>query len=653
MELLRLDQASLAYGTQVLLDGVDLALRKGDRLGLLGRNGAGKTSLLKVLAGEQEPDSGSRWLRPGTHLARLSQKLPPGDAVTVYDAVAGGLAEVGELLSRYHRLAQDGAATDLEALAAVQQALEAADGWRLQQRVETVLSRLDLPADRELATLSGGWRRRVALGRALVGEPDILLLDEPTNHLDIPAIAWLEAQVAQYGGALVLITHDRRFLQATVNRIAELDRGHLLTWEGDYRGFLAHREQEAAAEARADAKQERKLAEEEAWIRQGIKARRTRNEGRVRALKQLRQERAQRRTAVGRARFGVDAAEAGGRIVAELRDVSLRLGERTILDRQSLIIQRGDRVGIVGANGAGKSTLVKLILGELEPDSGEVQRGSRLEVAYADQLRSELDPEKNLIDNICAGREFIEVNGRRKHAISYLGDFLFTPDRIRTPVKALSGGEQNRAVLARLFLKPANVLVLDEPTNDLDIETLELLEEILLGFEGTVLLVSHDRAFMDNVVTSLLVLPGDGTVDEQAGGYSDWEARGGGLLAEHTVEHTVEHKAGHTADRAPGGSDSPAPAGAPPAAAEKPAAQATRSERKKLSYREQQELAELPARIEALEIRQAELEAITAAPDFYQGDASAVQATLTEFTELQATLEAAVERWAELEERVS
>jgi ATP-binding cassette subfamily F protein uup len=638
MELLRLDQASLAYGTQVLLDGVDLALRKGDRLGLLGRNGAGKTSLLKVLAGEQEPDSGSRWLRPGTRLARLSQALPPGDAVTVYDAVAGGLAEVGELLSRYHRLAHDGAATDLEALAAVQQALEAADGWRLQQRVEAVLSRLALPADRELAALSGGWRRRVALGRALVGEPDILLLDEPTNHLDIPAIAWLEAQVVQYGGALVLITHDRRFLQATVNHIAELDRGHLVTWDGDYRGFLAHREREAAAEARADAKQERKLAEEEAWIRQGIKARRTRNEGRVRALKQLRQERAERRTAVGRARFAVEEAEAGGRIVAELRDVSLRLGERTILDHQSLIIQRGDRVGIVGANGAGKSTLVKLILGELEPDSGEVQRGSRLEVAYADQLRSELDPEKNLIDNICAGREFIEVNGRRKHAISYLGDFLFTPERIRTPVKALSGGEQNRAVLARLFLKPANVLVLDEPTNDLDIETLELLEEILLGFEGTVLLVSHDRAFMDNVVTSLLVLPGDGTVDEQAGGYSDWEARGGGLLPEQTAERT--------ADRAPVGSDSPAPA-------EKPAARPARSERKKLSYREQQELADLPARIEALETRQAELEAATAAPDFYQGDASAVQATLAEFTELQATLEAAVERWAELEERSS
>jgi len=636
MELLRLDQASLAFGTQVLLDGVDLVLRKGDRLGLLGRNGAGKTSLLKVLAGEQEPDAGSRWLRPGTRLARLSQALPPGDAVTVYDAVAGGLAEVGELLSRYHRLAHAGEATDLAALASVQQALEAADGWRLQQRVETVLSRLELPADRELATLSGGWRRRVALGRALVGEPDILLLDEPTNHLDIPAIAWLEAQVAAYGGALVLITHDRRFLQATANRIAELDRGHLVTWDGDYRGFLAHREREAAAEARADAKQDRKLAEEEAWIRQGIKARRTRNEGRVRALKQLRREHAERRAAVGRARFSVDEAEAGGRIVAELRDVSLRLGGRTILDRQSLIIQRGDRVGIVGANGAGKSTLVKLILGELDPDSGEVQRGSRLQVAYADQQRSELDPEKNLIDNICAGREFIEVNGRRKHAISYLGDFLFTPERIRTPVKALSGGEQNRAVLARLFLKPANVLVLDEPTNDLDIETLELLEEILLGFEGTVLLVSHDRAFMDNVVTSLLVLPGDGTIDEQAGGYSDWEARGGGLVAE----------------RAPADADRPA-AASTPAPAPKPAARPAHSDRRKLSYREQQELAGLPARIEALETRQAELEAMTAAPDFYQGDAAAVQATLAEFTDLQATLEAAVERWAELEERAS
>ncbi|MEQ8264535.1 ATP-binding cassette domain-containing protein [Pseudohaliea sp.] len=634
MELLRLDQASLAYGTQVLLDSVDLVLRKGDRLGLLGRNGAGKTSLLKVLAGEQEPDAGGRWLRPGARLARLSQALPPGDAVTVYDAVAGGLAEVGELLSRYHRLAHAGEAADLAALAAVQQALEAADGWRLQQRVETVLSRLELPADRELATLSGGWRRRVALGRALVGEPDILLLDEPTNHLDIPAIAWLEAQVAAYGGALVLITHDRRFLQATANRIAELDRGHLVTWDGDYRGFLAHREREAAAEARADAKQDRKLAEEEAWIRQGIKARRTRNEGRVRALEQLRRERAQRRTAVGRARFGVDEAEAGGRIVAELREVSLGLGGRTILDHQSLIIQRGDRIGIVGANGAGKSTLVKLILGELQPDSGEVQHGSRLQVAYADQLRSELEPEKNLIDNICAGREFIEVNGRRKHAISYLGDFLFTPERIRTPVKALSGGEQNRAVLARLFLKPANVLVLDEPTNDLDIETLELLEEILLNFEGTVLLVSHDRAFMDNVVTSLLVLPGDGTIDEQAGGYSDWEARGGGLVAE----------------RAPADDNPPAAAGTPAPVA-KTTAQPARGERKKLSYREQQELAELPARIEALEARQAELEAMTAAPDFYQGDAAAVQATLAEFSDLQATLEAAVERWAELEER--
>ena len=640
MELLRLDQASLAFGTQVLMDRIDLTLRKGERLGLLGRNGTGKTTLLKILAGEQEPDSGTRWLRPGTRLARLSQALPPGDAVTVYDAVASGLAETGELLSRYHRLTQGGADTDLDALARVQQALEAADGWRLQQQVETVLSRLALPADQTLAALSGGWRRRVALGRALVGEPDILLLDEPTNHLDIPAIAWLEAQVAQYGGALVLIPHDRRFLQATVNRIAELDRGHIVTWDGDYRGFLAHREREAVAQARAEAKQDRKLAEEEAWIRQGIKARRTRNEGRVRALKQLRQERAERRTAVGRARFAVDEADAGGRIVAELREVSLRRGDRTLLDHQSLIVQRGDRIGIVGANGAGKSTLVKVLLGELAVDSGELHLGSRLEVAYADQLRSDLDPERNLIDNICEGREFIDIGGRRRHAISYLGDFLFTPERIRTPVKALSGGEQNRAVLARLFLQPANVLVLDEPTNDLDIETLELLEEILLDFQGTVLLVSHDRAFMDNVVTSLLVLPGDGTIDEQAGGYSDWEARGGGLIAE----------------RAPGGGGATSAVATAPKTSAPDTATSTATHtatKKKLSYREQQELADLPARIESLEARQAELQAVTAAPDFYQGDADGVQATLRELTALQASLENAVERWAELEERGS
>ena len=632
MDLLRLDAVSLAYGPRVLLDGVDLVLRRGDRLGLLGRNGAGKTTLLRLIAGDLESDGGERWLRPGIRLARLAQTLPAALDESVYEVVAGGLAEVGELLARYHRLAGLGADADLDELARVQQALESADGWQLQQRVETVLSRLELPAEAALGTLSGGWRRRVALARALVGEPDVLLLDEPTNHLDIPSIEWLEEQVAAYRGALVLITHDRRFLQRTANRIGELDRGRLLTWDGDYQGFLAHREREAAAEARADAQLDRKLAEEEAWIRQGIKARRTRNEGRVRALEQLRRDRAERRPATGSARFGVDDAARSGRLVAELRAVSHRFGDRLILDRQSLILQRGDRIGVVGANGAGKSTLLQLLLGERTPDRGEVHLGSRLQIAYADQLRGQLDPDRNLIDNICEGREFIDVGGRRRHAISYLGDFLFTPDRIRTPVRALSGGEQNRAILARLFLAPANVLVLDEPTNDLDIETLELLEEILLAFRGTVILVSHDRAFMDNVVTGLWVLTGDGRVDEQAGGYSDWEARGGGLGGSIAP-----------ADDAP---RTPAASAGSAARAAQPAAAAPR-----LSYREQRELAELPARIDALEARQAALEAETDAPAFYAGDRAAVAATLAELAEVQAALEAAVERWAALEER--
>jgi ATP-binding cassette subfamily F protein uup len=631
MDLLRLDAVSLAYGTQVLLDGVDLVLRRGERLGLLGRNGAGKTTLLKLIAGDIEADGGERWLRPGVRLARLSQTLPAALDDSVYDVVAGGLSEVGALLSRYHRLAGLGADADLDELARVQQALENADGWQLQQRVEAVLSRLELPAGEALRTLSGGWRRRVALARALVSEPDILLLDEPTNHLDIPSIEWLEEQVAAYGGALVLITHDRRFLQRTVNRIGELDRGQLLCWEGDYAGFLAFREREAAARAQAEARLDRKLAEEEAWIRQGIKARRTRNEGRVRALEQLRRERAERRTATGTAQFAVDDAARGGRIVAELKEVSHRFGDRVILDRQSLILQRGDRVGIIGANGAGKSTLLRLLLGELTPDAGEVKLGSRLEIAYSDQLRGQLDPEKNLIDNICEGREFIEVGGRRRHAISYLGDFLFTPDRIRTPVRALSGGEQNRAILARLFLRPANVLVLDEPTNDLDIETLELLEEILLDFKGTVILVSHDRAFMDNVVTSLLVLPGDGHVDEQAGGYSAWEARGGGLGRGHAPG----------AGKDSGSADSAAPTPAPRQAEKK----------NRLSYREQRELSGLPGTIEQLEQRQAALAAQTTAADFYQQPRETVDAALAELAELQRRLETAVERWGELEER--
>ncbi|WP_116369103.1 ATP-binding cassette domain-containing protein [Parahaliea mediterranea] len=643
MPLLKLDQVQLQFGTHTLLDHVDLTITKGEKLGLLGRNGMGKTTLLKVLAGEISPDGGERWLRPGVKLARLEQTLPEADEATVYDVVAGGLPEAGEHLKAYHHLLQQGAEVDMNALARVQQQLEAVDGWNLQLRVETTLSHLQLPADALMRELSGGWRRRVALARALVCEPDILLLDEPTNHLDIPAIEWLEEQLQQFRGALILITHDRRFLQNVVNSIAELDRGHLSVWRGDYRGFLEHREQELAAEERANALFDKKLAQEEAWIRQGIKARRTRNEGRVRALKALREERSARRERVGKATFALEDASSSGKIVAELQRVSKAYGDKTLLKDFSTIVQRGDRIGIVGANGAGKSTLVKILLGQLAPDSGSVKLGSKLEIAYSDQLRGALDPEKNLIDNVCGGQEFIDIKGKRKHAISYLGDFLFSPERVRTPVKALSGGEQNRAVLAQLFSKPANLLVLDEPTNDLDIETLELLEEILLDFDGTVILVSHDRDFMDRVVTSLLVVEGNGVVGEQAGGYSDWEARGG-KLSEARQDGQGDAPGtdfgNATADGQPNASATPAAAPGTKAA---PA-------RRKLSYKDQRELDSLPGKIEALEQRQGELEAAIADPGFYQQEREATEPVLEELGSVQAALEAAMERWMELEE---
>jgi ATP-binding cassette subfamily F protein uup len=637
MPLLKLDCVHLQYGTQVLLDEVSLTIGKGDRLGLLGRNGAGKTTLLKVLAGELSADSGERWLRPGVRIARLQQTLPGADQLSVYDAVAAGLADTGRLLSDYHQLLQGDPSTDMSRLARVQQQLEAADGWRLQQRVETTISQLQLPAEANMEALSGGWRRRVALAQALVSEPDILLLDEPTNHLDIPAIKWLETQLAGFAGAIVLITHDRRFLQNVANNIAELDRGHLSQWRGDYRGFLRHREQQLQAEERANELFDRKLAQEEVWIRQGIKARRTRNEGRVRALKAMREERLARRERTGNADFKVEGAARSGKIVAELEGVSKSFDGKQVLQEVSTIVQRGDRVGIVGPNGAGKSTLVKILLGQLSPDSGKLTLGSKLEIAYSDQLREHLDPDKNLVDNVCGGQEFIEINGKRRHAISYLGDFLFSPERVRTPARALSGGEQNRAVLARLFSKPANLLVLDEPTNDLDIETLELLEEILLSFEGTVFLVSHDRDFMDNVVTSLLVLEGDGVVSEQAGGYSDWEARGGKLQALQESAELAQPMVEPAEKPSARPSVAPAPAGAA-------------AGKRKLSYKDQRELDALPLRMEDLERQQAELEAQVSQADFYQQDHTQVEQVLAQLTRVQEELEAAFERWAELED---
>ena len=647
MPYIRLDQIEFSIGTQVLLDKVNLTLDKGERLGLLGRNGAGKSTLMRILSGELSAEDGERWVDPNITVARLEQALPQHLEISVFDYVATGLAETGALLSRYHTLAADGSATALEQLSQIQAQLEHLDGWNMEQRIERVLQQLDLKADDQLATLSGGWRRRAALARALVTEPDVLLLDEPTNHLDIPSIDWLEQQISQFEGAIGLSTHDRRFLQRVCNRIGELDRGHLSLWQADYAKFLVLREQQAEAEARADALFDKKLAQEETWIRQGIKARRTRNEGRVRALKAMREERAQRRVAQGKGSFKLEEANRSGRRVAEARGIGFRYGRDTVVDDFSTIIQRGDRVGIVGSNGVGKTTVIKLLLGELTPDEGDVLLGTQLEIAYSDQLRGELDPEKDLIDNVCGGQQFIEINGQRRHAISYLGDFLFAPDRIRTPVKALSGGEINRAILARLFTRPANLLILDEPTNDLDIETLELLEEILLEFKGTIILVSHDRHFLDKVVTSLLVMKGDGEIEEQAGSYSDWEARGGQLAA------PVGSAGSSTLS-----SDSPA---ATPAietadeagASEQPTASTggdkTPKKKTKLSYKDQRELDALPAEIESLEARHAELLAIIAQPGFYEQSPEEVATTLNAVTESEQALDRALERLVELE----
>ncbi|QRY78617.1 ATP-binding cassette domain-containing protein [Pseudomonas sp. PDNC002] len=638
MTLLKFTDVSLAFGTTPLLDKVSWQIARGERVCVIGRNGTGKSSMLKLVKGEQKADDGEIWRAPSLKIGELPQELPRADDRTVYDVVAEGLAEVGELLARYHHLSMHiENEEDLNKLARVQQDLEARDGWRLGQLVDTTLSRLQLPADKTLAELSGGWRRRVLLAQALVAEPDLLLLDEPTNHLDIGAIAWLENALADFPGAVLFITHDRSFLQAVATRILELDRGHLIDWNGDYASFLVHKEQELAAEEAANALFDKRLAQEEVWIRQGIKARRTRNEGRVRALKAMRNERAERRERQGKASFQMETAEKSGKqvIVVEKAGFAHPGGPALIRDF-SLVLQRGDRIGLLGANGTGKTTLLKLLLGDLQPTSGSVKEGTRLEVAYFDQLRHQLEPEKTVIDNISEGREFITINGQNRHVLSYLGDFLFSPQRARTPVKALSGGERARLLLAKLFSKPANLLVLDEPTNDLDVETLELLEEVLLTFDGTVLMVSHDRAFLDNVVTSTLVFEGEGRVREFVGGYQDWLRQGGSpkLLG------VGEEKGDKPAAAAPAPEQSAAPVSAPVDAAPK----------KKLSYKLQRELEAIPGQIDALEVELAALQEETASPDFYQRPQDEAQAALARLGSLQEELDRLIERWAELEE---
>ncbi len=637
MSLIKIEKAVLTYGLQVLLDGVELTIEKGHRLCLIGRNGAGKSSLLKVIAGDVDLDKGEVIRQGGIRIARLEQDLPEADERRVFDVVAAGLQGVGEMLAEYRHLSHASNISEamLARMAELQHEIEAKDGWALQQKVDAILSRLELPAQRYMRELSGGWRRRVALAKALVLEPDVLLLDEPTNHLDIAAIDWLEKQLLNFSGALVFITHDRSLLQTLATHIAELDRGHLRYWAGDYPSYLVYREQALAEEARHNELFDKKLAQEEVWIRQGIKARRTRNEGRVRALKALRETRSARRELIGKANFSLNSGEASGKLVADLKGVSYAWGHKTIVNDFSTTIVRGDRIGLVGANGAGKSTLLKLILGELEPQTGSVKLGTNLKVAYFDQLRDQLDLDKSAVDNIAEGREFIDIDGKSKHIFSYLSDFLFSGERARTPLRTLSGGERNRVLLAKLFSKSANLLVLDEPTNDLDVETLELLEEILTDYDGTVLLVSHDRAFLNNIVSSVIAFEGRGNVLEYVGGYDDW-IRQGGKWTESDVPETAVNSAPVVVEKTPVVATVSAPARA--------------VSKKKLSYKLQKEFEDLPQKIEQLEVLLDGLQNQVADAHFYDQTPAIVEATLQKLASAQLQLDACFERWAELED---
>jgi len=556
--------------------------------------------------------------------------VPAGVDGSVFDVVAAGLGELGELLARYHHLLHDhaGEGPDLRALGEVQARIEAEGAWALEQRVEQVIERLDLPEDASFGALSGGMKRRVLLAQALVAGPDLLLLDEPTNHLDIESIAWLEEFLLAFDGSVVFVTHDRAFLRRLATRIVEIDRGQVTSWPGDYDNYLRRREERLHAEAQANALFDKKLAQEEVWIRKGIEARRTRNEGRVRALKQMRRERAVRREQAGRVSMAAAQAGKSGKRVIEAKDVSFAFGERRLVRDFSTVVQRGDKVGLVGPNGSGKTTLLRLLLGQLAPQHGEVKLGSNLEIAFFDQLRGALREDWNALDNVAEGREFIDINGARKHVLGYLQDFLFSPERARAPITKLSGGERNRLLLAKLFATPSNLLVMDEPTNDLDVETLELLEELLAEYPGTLLLVSHDRDFLDNVVTSTLVMEGEGRVGEFVGGYSDW-------LRQRRVAP------------APAAAKPSAKAAPPPAAA--PVAPAIAPPKRKLSFKEQRELESLPALIETLEADIARATDAMHAPDYYRQEQAAIQAAGLALAGLQEKLDQAYQRWNELE----
>jgi ATP-binding cassette subfamily F protein uup len=634
---LTLSDASLAFGHVPLLDHADFQLDPGERVALIGRNGTGKSSLLSALAGHGALDDGAVWRQPGARIGYVPQEPPFDPELTVFAAVVGGMGTTSALLAEYHAVSHRLAESDAEhepllaRLHTLQTELEALGAWEYETQAERVIQRFSLDPDAKVGSLSGGQKKRLALAQALAVSPEVLLLDEPTNHLDIAAIEWLEEQLIGSNLTLLFITHDRRFLDRVATRIVELDRGKLMSCPGSFAEYQKRKAQMLYDEEIANAKFDKFLAQEEVWIRKGVEARRTRNEGRVLRLEQLRRDRAARRERQGRVELAVDAGEKSGQLVAELQHVTKRFGDKTVVRDFSTRLIRGDRIGLIGPNGAGKTTLLRLILGELEPDEGKVRQGTKIQVAYFDQFRSQLDPEASLVDVISPGSDYVEVAGVKKHVISYLGDFLFAPQRARSPVKSLSGGERNRLLLARLFARPANVLVLDEPTNDLDIETLELLEELLQDYPGTLFLVSHDRAFLDAVVTQTIAAEGNGVWHEYAGGYSDWANYQQQRRAADAAEAQAT-KLANAAQEAP-----------------KPAAAKPRSAPAKLSYKDQRELDGLPAKIAALEEEQKTLTAKLEDPALYASDPQAAQGFATRLSAIDDELLALLERWEALE----
>ena len=625
MSVLTLSDVHLTYGTDVILDGTDLAVQPGDRICLSGRNGSGKSTLMNVMLGNVLPDGGNVWRQGGLRFAALEQSLPSREDQTIFASVAAAFAEVGQLLADYDE-ASVRTNVSLRELDRLQHAIEAVDGWSLKHRIDAVLDRLGMDPLQNVQNLSGGWLKRVAIARSLVLAPDVWFLDEPTNHLDIPTIQWLESVMKDFAGTLIFVSHDRELMQAVATSVIGIDRGRVARWDCDYQTFLQRRDHEREVEAEQNKLFDQKLAQEEVWIRQGIKARRTRNEGRVRALEDLRKERSQRRNERN-LQLEIGSASKSGKLVVEATGVNKAYDGKSVVKDFDLIIQRGDRIGLIGPNGAGKSTLIRMLLGEEAPDSGEIKLGTRLDVAYFDQSREQLNPDQSVSDYISHGREFIEIGGKSLHVVSYLGNFMFNGDQARAPIRTLSGGEQNRLLLARLFAEPANFLLLDEPTNDLDVETLELLEERLAEFEGTVLVVSHDRNFLDNVITSLLVFEGDGFIQESVGGYSDWYQGSGGFQST--------------------GDEKPAPAVSNGKKFEEN--KKRKSKKQKIERELTKELSKLPDQVEAIEASIVTLQATMAVPGFFDQPSNKKQPVMDKLKAAEAKVETLMSRWEALE----